>query len=269
MKDYSCYSQNMKLCNISKGAKKSKVRLFYFDKLPVYNLSTPNEISPSSWDKPGVSQDCEEKWTEINYKRLYVASAANYHLGAVRGGRWRFAASRLSSHTSPEISCPSGHQRNGSEPGNTSPPRIHNGNKSGIVVIHLNQSRRMRDKGCSVVRELQQHTEERVEGHERNEWCVKSPFIQGNAAVIYRWLLGSFMGAAAGSAPHSKALSKVCLADVGIWTGAEHKMFREGRGSETGTETEGAEGSVWVNTASPPIGGLTSSDLDDPCCHGD
>lgn len=43
---------------------------------------------------------------------------------------------------------------------------IHSDGKSGIEVINANLSRRMRDEGCSLVRELQS-TEKRVEGHER------------------------------------------------------------------------------------------------------
>ena len=101
-------------------------------------------------------------------------------------------------------------------------------------------------------------------------------------------MLGSSMGAAGGSVPHSKVLSKVFLADVGIWTRPQQKMVRGGKRSADACgrgesapragvmdgrgERQRVEGISWmisVNTYSPLISGLTSSDSDDPCCHGD
>lgn len=73
----------------------------------------------------------------------------------------------------------------------------------------------MRDEGCSLVRELQ-HSEKRVEVHERNERCVETSLIQGKSTVICWWLLGGSMGAAGASVLYSKVLSKVFLADVRI-----------------------------------------------------
>lgn len=61
--------------------------------------------------------------------------------------------------------------------------QIHSDNKSGMAVINSNLSRRMRDEGCSLVRELQ-HTERRVQGHERNERCVDTSVMQGKSTVF-------------------------------------------------------------------------------------
>lgn len=100
------------------------------------------------------------------------------------------------------------------------------------------------------------------------------------------------MGAAAGSKPYSKVLS--FLAGVGIWTEPQQKLllklkeamlpveeereqFEQRWWTDTGRDrhrdTEWRmEGILWmisVNPHSPLTSGLTSSDLDDHCCHGD
>lgn len=105
-------------------------------------------------------------------------------------------------------------------------------------------------------------------------------------AKVYSALLGRSI-AVGGSAPHSKGFSCWCgklngtktengckgKRSDGACEGAGSTMWAEVmdrcREGQTDLRVEGFPWMISASTDSPLISGLTSSDLDDPCCHGD
>lgn len=223
--------------------------------------------------------------TKINYEGLDVGSAANYHLRRVSWpqsvGSYPFLFSHFS-WNQPPVSP----KQIGWGAIKQIFTQIQSDNKSGMAVINSNIRRRLRDEGCCLVSTLkwewrstrERETSDLFKLHKCREgplcfsggcWLVPQEPLGHPCSYSYRQ---RFFLADAGTPENSLNGEDKWLCSQ---KSRKRSLKRDRRGdghTERPTDRE-----LWrafhvmlisVNPDSPLTSGLTSSDLDDPRCHG-